>query len=328
MTLRTALNRLSSNESNPSGQSPQGEAKTPSRPATGTPKTGPGAMMKFLNSQTEQDDRVRLLQERLEAFEGALPVRRLDASRVRSSRFNNRHDDHYRSAAYNSLVEDISAAGRNVQPIRVRPVVGDPAAEFEVVYGHRRLRACQQLNIPVEAILANDDDAALFEAMCRENSARADLSPFEEGMSYRRALELGIYPSQRKLAAAVGVTQAHISQSLVVANLPEEVIAAFPSPLEIQFRWADTLEKCLKVDQKALIARALAVAPQESMSAKQVFEFLTEKPRDSSIDVVVEGKKRAVIRSRMGVVTVAFSKHAFPAERMSDLQNLLTQFLK
>ena len=347
MSLRTALDRLTATEVDPAkppavekaavvpvakeaaNASPKAAvARSPAATVSGgTPKTGPGAMMKFLNSQTEQDDRLRVLQERLQAFEGALPVRRLDASRVRVSRFANRHEDHYKSLAYTQLVDDISAAGRNVQPIRVRPVTGDSAADFEVVYGHRRLRACQQLSIPVEAILADDDDVALFESMCRENAARADLSPFEEGMSYRRALELGIYPSQRKLAAAVGVTQAHVSQVLVVANLPDEVLAAFPSPLEIQYRWAETLERSLKVDRTAMIERARGVVPSKFMSAKQVFEYLTEKPRDSSVDVVVEGKKRAVIRSRMGVVSVAFSKHAVPAERISELQDLLAGFL-
>jgi ParB family chromosome partitioning protein len=146
-------------------------------------------------------------------------------------------------------------------------------------------------------------------------------------LSYKRALQLGLYPSQRKLADAIGVTQARISQVLAVANLPPEIIAAFPSPLEIQYRWAEALNAELQRDRKRLFQRLKDLGSQKSLSAKQVFEFLTAKPQAPSVDVVVDGKKRAVIRANHGVVTVAFSKNSLPEDRMGELQDLLTRFL-
>ena len=292
------------------------------------PKTGPGAMVRFLQDQSDSDERIRELTERLKAFEDALPVRRLDPTRIRVSSYANRHEDHFtRSAAYQQLVDDMSAAGGNVQPIRVRPIKGDSEHDFEVVFGHRRLRACQQLGLPVLAMVSSDDDTALFEAMCRENSSREDLSAFEEGMSYRRALEMGLYPSQRKLASAVGVTQARISQVIAVATLPPEVLASFPSPLTVQYRWAEVLHAELKADGQRLHARLKEISAHKALSPKQVFEYLTAKPQAASVDVVVDGKKRAVIRSSHGVVSVAFSKNSLAEGRMSELQLLLSQFL-
>jgi ParB family chromosome partitioning protein len=330
MSLKDALDKLSGVDQSvamPATPAPSPEPQ-PANPAVA--KTAPGAMMKFLSSQSDQSGRVKELEAKLQQFDGALPVRRLDGARIRQSRFANRHEDHYRSAAYQQLVEDISAAGRNVQPIRVRPVAGDPQHDFEIVYGHRRLRACQQLGIPIEAVVAEDSDAALFEAMCRENFGRVDLSAYEEGLSYKRALESGIYPTQHKMAAAIGVTQAHISQVMTVASLPAEILAAFSSPLEIQYRWAEAIQQRLKADRKGMLQRAAAasVDPQRFTSAKLVFEYLMEKSRDASMDVLVGGKKRGVIRSRHGVVSVSFSKHAVDASRIPELQALLAEFLR
>jgi ParB family chromosome partitioning protein len=55
---------------------------------------------------------------------------------------------------------------------------------------------------------------------------------------YRKALDEGLYPSLRKLAESVKVDVSLVSKSVSLARLPEAVVAAFPSPLDIQFRWA------------------------------------------------------------------------------------------
>jgi ParB family transcriptional regulator, chromosome partitioning protein len=331
MSVKSRLSQLTTPVEPPPAQaaaSTPADSSAAQGPRQPPPKTGPGAMVRFLQDQSDSDERIRELTDRLKSFEDALPVRRLDAARIRVSSYANRHEDHFkRSAAYQQLVEDISSAGGNVQPIRVRPVKDDPQHDFEVVFGHRRHRACQQLGLPVLAMISSDDDTTLFEAMCRENSSREDLSAFEEGMSYRRALELGLYTSQRKLASAVGVTQARISQVIAVASLPPDVLAAFPSPLSIQYRWAEVLHAELKTNGKRLDARLKDLAGQKALSAKQVFDYLTAKAQAASVDVVVDGKKRAVIRSAHGVISVAFSKNSLPEGRMGELQSLLSKFL-
>ena len=45
-------------------------------------------------------------------------------------------------------------------------------------------------------------DHELFSAMDRENRERADLSPYEQGTMYRRAVDEKLYPSNRRLAEA------------------------------------------------------------------------------------------------------------------------------
>ncbi len=264
---------------------------------------------------------------KLAEYEGSLPTRKLDPNRIRYSSFANRHEDHFESEGYAQLREDIAGAGGNVQPIRVRPVQGDPKADYEVIYGHRRWRACRDLKLEVEAVIVEATDEELFEAMSRENSSRADLSAYEEGLSYKRALDQKLYPSQHKLAASVGITQARVSQVLNIANLPLEITAAFSSPLKIQSRWADAIQRKLKEDRSSVLAVARQLAVDRTLTAKQVYETLIAKPKKASVDVVVEGKRRAVIRSNLGVVTVSFAKNALPHDSLEELASSLEHFL-
>ena len=128
-------------------------------------KTAPGSMLQFMTAQSAAVKEAEVLRDRLANYDGALPARRLDPATVRVSAWANRHADSYQDDAFLALKADIAAAGGNVQPIKVRPLraagsgsalaeqgVGpsnpsqnpEPAARFEIVFGHRRRksRAC------------------------------------------------------------------------------------------------------------------------------------------------------------------------------------------
>ncbi|MBK9363084.1 MAG: hypothetical protein IPM99_19260 [Rubrivivax sp.] len=81
-----------------------------------------------------------------------------------------------------------------------------------MVFGHRRHRACLELGLPVQAMVVDMYDQQLFEAMERENRARKNLSAWEQGTMYRRALDEGLYPSQRRLAESLGVDISLVSR--------------------------------------------------------------------------------------------------------------------
>lgn len=249
-------------------------------------KTAPGSMAHFMASQSVAVKEADELRERLKSFEGARPVRALDARQVRPSRWANRHEHSYADAAFAELKAEIASAGTNVQPVSVRPLAaepevlngstpaGDPA--YELVFGHRRHRACLELGLPLQAMVVELSDQALFEAMERENRARKNLCAWEQGMMYRRALDEGLYPSQRRLAEALGVDVALVSKSLALARLPTAVVEAFASPLEIQFRWAQPLSEALQKDPDAVIARATRLRGRERpLAAAQVLAILT-----------------------------------------------------
>lgn len=271
-------------------------AATAPEPGALRPKTAPGAMMAFahdarselvreneaLKQRAAQADALKgRLDEALgdlRQWEGAKAARQIDPASVRPSRFANRHERSYTEESFQRLKAEIENAGGNVQPIKVRSLPASEAdgAQYELVFGHRRHRACLELGLPVLAVVDNLDDRALFVEMDRENRARKDLSAWEQGMMYRRALHQGLFPSNRKLAEAIGVDLSALGKALALAELPEEVVAAFASPLDLQFRWAKPLGDALGRDRLGVLAlaRRLADGPADRR-AREVFEQLS-----------------------------------------------------
>jgi len=324
-------------------------------------KTAPGSMLQFMTAQSAAVKEAESLRERLAGFEGALPTRRLPATAVRVSAWANRHDDSYQDAGFLALKADIAAAGGNVQPIKVRPVTGlgpdlmkgragqgaeagvgqsNPTADgivYEIVFGHRRHRACLDLGLPVLALVEALGEQQLFVEMERENRARKDLSAWEQGMMYARALDQGLYPSNRQLAQAIGRDLGDIGKALSLARLPLAVVQAFASPLDLQYRWAKPLADAQQRDPEGLVVRARALKAQPTQpgkrSPKQIFEALAavesaaETAGPADISVRVAGKPVAVVSSDgQGHTLVRFVK-TLPLERRQALAAALARFL-
>lgn len=323
------------------------EAQAVPRPAAteARPKTAPGSMAAFMAAQSSVFKEADDLKLRLSGFEGASPVRKLDPQSIRPSQWANRHEHSFADAAFAELKADIEAAGTNVQPICVRPikqpVLNGSTAEgevgYEVVFGHRRHRACLELGLPVQAMVQEVDDLALFEAMERENRARKNLSAWEQGTMYRRALDAGLYPSQRRLSEALGVDVSLVSKSLALARLPDAVVATFPSPLDIQFRWAQPLAEALQKDPEGVIERAARIrSAGQSLTAAQVFGALLAAPTPGALNGstptkrVIEGRagRRAVLgRDRNGKLTVEFAGSALPEAAEKELTVFIEKLL-
>lgn len=307
-------------------------------------KTAPGSMAAFIATQSAAVKEADELRERLKAFDGARPVRMLDPQSVRPSRWANRHEHSFVDEAFAELKADIASAGTNVQPVSVRAVpqvlngsTPEAAPQYEIVFGHRRHRACLELGLPLQAMVTELTDQELFEAMERENRARKNLSAWEQGTMYRRALDEGLYPSQRRLAEALGVDISLVSKSLSLARLPDAVVAAFASPLDIQFRWAQPLAEALQKDPDGVLARAARLrATGERRAASEVLAVLTATGGQGVLNgstpsrQVIEGSKgRSVVLSRdaRGRLRLEFSAGAVPAEAEAEVLAFVQQLL-
>ena len=248
-------------------------------PIAGPPKTGPGSMLAFMTDQSEVHQEVVKLRERVEEFKGAELAKRLDPGKIVASKWANRDPAHFQTEAFARLKSEIASAGGNIQPIKVRALV-DGAEEgfsWEIVFGHRRHRACLELGLPVLSLVQKDmKDVDLFVEMERENREREDLSAWEQGVMYMRALELGLFPSAKQMAIAIDRDMGNISRAMALAKLPNDVIQAFGSPLNLQFRWASPLKEAHQKDPEGLleIARELAARAVKPAPAA-VFAILT-----------------------------------------------------
>jgi len=312
------------------------------------PKTAPGAMMALANDQRSEllrqnealreqaarsvDLEARLGEavEDLRAWEGAKPTRLIDTTAIAHSEFANRHAVSFQGVEFEQLKREILEAGGNVQPIKVRPVSGrGEGIEFEVVFGHRRCEACRQLGLPVLAMVDSLDDRSLFIEMERENRERADLSPWEQGVMYSKALERGLFTSNRQLASALSVDLSNLGKSLALARLPAAVIAAFASPLDIQLRWAPLLSKALESDEAAVLSRAREMeVGRGNRGPKGVLAYLLDPAPDSktpngvNLSYAVDGKKAATLNVDLNghaVVRINFPLSVVQQRELGDL---------
>ncbi len=201
------------------------------------------------------------LKAKLDSFEGASPTRKVDSKLVVASRWANRHELSFHTDEFHSLKSEIETSGGNIQPIKVRPVSD---GKFEIIFGHRRHRACLELGIPVLATVDEVSDTELFCDMDRENRERQALRPYETGVMYARALDEGLFPSARKLAEAVSIDLSQLGKALALARLPKEIVDAFASPLELQYRWVSDLNAALQKDPDLILTRARELSKVQS----------------------------------------------------------------
>ncbi|MDP9902255.1 ParB/RepB/Spo0J family partition protein [Variovorax ginsengisoli] len=330
-------------------------APAPQAPEVKQPKTAPGAMMAFANDQRSellrenellrgQAGQAEALRAKLDEaveeireWDGAKPTRLFDPKQIIRSNYANRHEASFLSADFDQLKREIEEAGGNVQPIKVRALTspGD-GPKYEIVFGHRRHEACLQLGLPVLAVVDNLDDRALFVEMDRENRERSDLSAWEQGVMYARALDAGLFPSARQLSSAIGVDPSNLGKAIALARLPEVVIAAFASPLDLQFRWVPSLNQVLEQDSEGVKTRAAAIAAHRgTMTAKQIFEALIAKPQEGGGTVPLPGTQLTDADGKV-LATVKFDNRGRAAirvetslgtKRQQDLLKLLDQFL-
>lgn len=295
------------------------------------PRTGPGQMLAYRSHMQENNQRVDELQNRLKEFDGTLPVKLLDPKLISPSKWANRHNSSFANDDFASLKVEIGNAGGNVQPIRVRPQVGEPG-RFEVVFGHRRHQACLQLGIFVSAIIEAVDDKALFASMDRENRSRADLSPFEQGDMYRRALDDGLYASLRQMCADLGVDLGNASKAIAIARLPGEILAAFESPTQIQFRWGKELAAVLQKDPDGVIERAKTIRfGAKHLPPADALSRLLGQPKPTkpvTMDLKRKGKVVGKLtRKSDGSINLSLNGGALSEEEYADLRSVVESLL-
>lgn len=264
-------------------------------------RTAPGVLMAAMGVMGDRDKETAELRKQLAQWEGAHPARRIDAQLVDESRFANRSDARYAGPVWEAFKSELVQSQGNVQPVVLRP---SPASDgrYEVVFGHRRTRACRECGLPVLAVLMPMNDADLFLMMERENRSREDLSPWEQGESYRRALQSGLYRSLRQLAHAVGRDPGIVSRYVAIAELPEPVLKAFRSPTVIQKRWGEKLAEAIQRDPDGVVARAgRLLASTELVAPAEVFVCLLgseNAPRHVRVISADDGTPLASLRRK------------------------------
>jgi ParB family chromosome partitioning protein len=299
-------------------------------------KTGPGILNSSMVAQrvlqlSEMQQQVEKAQAALKEFDGASPTRLLDPIKVLATRWANRHQNSFKSAAFAQLKKEIAEAGGNVQPIKVRKT-NRVTEEFEIVFGHRRHRACLELGLPVLAMVVEIDDVSLWKEMEHENRARSDLSPWEQGLMYKRALDEGLFPSRRKLADSIGVDHSQVAKVVGLTELPTHVIEAFASPTDIQVNWVSALRAAIDRDPDTVqtISQSIKSGTTKCKGPRAVLKALTSPPGE--VPGVEPFHTERILRGRAGrpIGTIKSQKDgtyllelALPEATIDDIERAL-----
>jgi ParB family chromosome partitioning protein len=119
------------------------------------------------------------------------------------------------------LVDSVRKFGL-LQPVLVRPIMGDPGA-YEIIAGERRWRAAQKAQLhEVPVVIRTLDDLDALQLALIENLQRTDLSAIDEAMGYRRLMDQ-FNQTQEEVAATMGRSRPHVANTLRLLDLPEEV---------------------------------------------------------------------------------------------------------
>lgn len=94
---------------------------------------------------------------------------------------------------------------------------------YELIAGERRLRASKLAGkTEIPAIIVEFDDQQMMEIALLENIQREDLNDIEEAKAYEQLLKRLNY-TQEQLAKRVGKSREHITNTLRLLKLPEDV---------------------------------------------------------------------------------------------------------
>src|SRR5574344_2398571 len=158
------------------------------------------------------------------------------------------------------------------QPIIVRPI-GD---KYEIIAGERRYKASVLANKKtIPAIIMDLNDKDTIEIALIENVQRANLTPIEEAITYKKILDMG-YINQDDLAKKLGKTQSTVANKLRLLNLDEDVQEALLDN-KISERHARSLLRLKSYEDRKILLKRI------------VNERLTVRKTDEEIDKMING---------------------------------------
>jgi len=146
-----------------------------------------------------------------------------------------------------SLIKDIKEKEQQL-PAIVRELHADSEYTYEVICGARRHWVASFLGreLLIEVRALTDEEAFLLSDS--ENREREDISDYERGLDYQTARGL-YYRSTRQMAAALGMDDKWLRGYLALAKLPQEILDAYDSLLDIKVTHALRLTQIVDAEK-------------------------------------------------------------------------------
>lgn len=194
----------------------------------------------------------------------------------------NRLTEAFDSASFQDLVDSILNARGNTVPIIVRALrpeeqLPGSTIKYRLIAGARRLKACALSQLPVRAIVQSASTHA-HTAIDRllENHLREPLSPYELGKQLLHIQALESPPSKRGLARLIGMDEGQVLKAIDIAQLPDQVLAAFNSPSDIRYSDAKPLKDACRAAPEAVIKEAALIQGESGLKPAEVIKRLSQ----------------------------------------------------
>lgn len=243
----------------------------------------------------------------------------VDPRRCRMWSYHNRLQDYITRENTAELIESIRINGQR-QPALARELRDDPDYDYELIYGARRRFACEELGLELRIRVTRIDDRLALAEMDAENRPRKDISDYERALDYRRWLDNGLYKSQNELGTAIGVSKSWLSRVLRLSEMPDPVVEAFSSPLELRIEYGYELAKIMEdPESRKRVIKEARQLQYKKFDAQQVFRRLvaSAKERQKQARGVIETVSNEqgaalfkVARDRNGLLQFRFEKSA------------------
>lgn len=129
-----------------------------------------------------------------------------------------------RRTFYQETLEELASSIKErgvLQPIVVRPLLGNEEGLYEIVMGERRYRACKMLGLKsIPAIIRDlsDEDAATDALL--ENYQREDMNVIEKARAIQGLLQQMSY---EKISKVLGVSETTVRRTLELLELPLQI---------------------------------------------------------------------------------------------------------
>ena len=168
-------------------------------------------------------------------------------------------------ASLEDLTNSIKERGM-IQPIIVRNS-NDDRSKFEIIAGERRWLAAQRAGLhKVPIVITEADDLKSLEFAIVENVQRHDLNPLEEAQGYKRLINEFSY-DQEKVSKFIGKSRSHITNSLRLLTLPDDVIRL----IETQKLTAGHAKVLVGLENSSFVASKII---EKKLSVRQAENFV------------------------------------------------------
>jgi ParB family transcriptional regulator, chromosome partitioning protein len=173
----------------------------------------------------------------------------------------------YDQRTVQALADSIESVGLQV-PIRVRR----NADKYELVFGHRRVRAARSLGMSsIDAEIASVSDEEMLVCSLVENLQRNELTDFEKALSFAQ-LRIKFGKTYEEIGKLSGLSPAHVCNYVRMTTLfDEENLSSNPGILRDLHRITERHSReLLTIEDQRDRANALRLAVSQSLSVKDL----------------------------------------------------------